>query len=1022
MSIQRPLVFILSALIFGMSGTALVSEELDYHVDDSRLKVVRLDSAETESFISLCADTAGRLFVGAREELYRYEPDGQGGFKPRVTLYRFPDHSWVYDVEVRGEDVYAVTTTALYILRGAVRRHENLVPERLVWGIPLGHVHQCFHALEWGPEGDLYVSTGDPIPRYGDIERPDHWAYWTYFCQPEGTRIPYHGVGCVFRCRPDGSRFQLVTEGNRNSCGLAFNRDFDLFTNDNDHESMPSEYVPARLIHAAPRSHFLWPRGWMLENQPDRADILETLYPGMKRSVPVHMTYYDSPFLPGEYRNNLFVARWGIRTVTRYELRRQGATIKSDEEKSLLLGQNLARPLGVCVGPRGRVYVTICYMAHNEGSPVYRSDLVMLTRADAPAGADYEPYEASTASAARLWEELSTEDWKRRHRAHVELQRRGGALLEDAVGRLGAAEKSSRAFIHLLWLAASSGTRRANESLIALAADSDVDVRTQAIRALGEFDGPRGVFARALSDPEPRVQHAATVAFHELGGPFPEGLVQRSARSPDSFIRQAATRLLARYASVAELRELCESKDTRTRMAGVLAAGFRLTMPPTHEPLDPALPLDPYRGEEPYVIPYADATVDLRDFGPAGMYLFATHWKLRKHELWEKELFALLQHMLDDSDELVRLQTANFLAPLNDSRSNPAVARVRKASAELRLADAPIGQVNKIWVAGPFADKGESFDRVHDPEKGPVDLGATYSDSGREIDWTQMGRTAHFDFLKNDHLMRFGSLDDSSIYAFLRLESARRQRIFLLVGSGDGFKLWHNGSQVFEIRVDRGVLPFQDVVSLELDAGGNDLLFRVQNNTGSTGLFLHTRALHKTVVTLPEKVSLSALAERIRSGAEGEVELDPEFFETDWNKAVARGDLEEGRKLFESLACNRCHAVSPEAATTGGPSLVDAKKRFTVPYLVESVLSPNKQVSPIFRGLLVLTVDGDAVPGLILNETSDEIEMLLRDGMRKKIAKSNILERRQLETSPMPAGLGKTPEELMHLLAYLTSQ
>jgi putative heme-binding domain-containing protein len=771
------------------------------------------------------------------------------------------------------------------------------------------------------------------------------------------------------------------------------------------------------LLHVSPHAHFLWPRGWMLEKQPDRLDILDTIFPGMKRAVPVHMEVYDEPFLPEEYRNNLLVARWGIRTVTRYALRREGATIKSDEEKTLLAGRDLARPLGVCVGPQGRVFVTICYMAHNDGSPVYRSDVVMVTRADARAGADNKLYDAPAATEDLLWSELSTDSWGRRHRAHTEIQRRGGALLDEALERLAKTDPKDSAFVQLLWLAASSGTRRATEALKNLATHSEPDVRTQSIRALSNFDGPRGVFKRALSDSEPRVQHAATVAFYNLDGPVPEELVTRSAVSDESHIRQAATMLLAKRSSVSEFQRLCSSEDRAIRMAGVLAAGFRLTMPPVHEPLDSALPLDAYSGEEPYVIGYADATIDLRDFGPAGMFRVADHWKMREHEKWEEALFALLLHMLEDPDELIRLHVANFLAALRDPRSDSAVEAVRKTFQETRLADAPIVSVDSVWLAGPFVDHGKGFQHVHAPEVGPVDLGSTYEDGGRTVSWKRMNRTALFDFVQE-----IGPVNDASVYGFFRIETSRRQRALLLVGSDDGFKLWHNGEPVHEVLVARGALPFQDVVSLELQAGSNDMLVRVQNNSGGFGMYLHYRALDKIVVTLPEKVSLAALAERLSSGADGEVTVDPKFFETDWNVAVKAGKKEEGRKLFESLACNRCHAVRADSATTGGPSLADAKKRFTVPYLVESVLFPNKTISPVFRGTLIVTAAGDAHAGLVLGETAEEVDFLFCDGMRRKIPTNTILERKVLDSSPMPQGLVKSPEELANLLAFILSE
>jgi len=241
---------------------------LDYHMVDPALKVELIDSNAGDSLLAIRADTKGRLFVGGREKLYVYEPTASGGYAPPRPLLEFPGQSWIYDVEIRGNDLYVLTMSALYLVPDGVTKRENLQLKKLVWGVPHGHVHQCFHALAWGPEGDLYISMGDPLWYYGDFQRPDHWGYWHFAVQPEGTTVPYHGVGGVFRCRPDGSQFQVVARGMRNPCGLAFDKDWNLLSNDNDHESLAANYVPGRLLHVTPHAYFSWPRGWMAEKNP----------------------------------------------------------------------------------------------------------------------------------------------------------------------------------------------------------------------------------------------------------------------------------------------------------------------------------------------------------------------------------------------------------------------------------------------------------------------------------------------------------------------------------------------------------------------------------------------------------------------------------------------------------------------------------------------------------------------------------------------------------------------------------
>ena len=338
--------------LFSLAGSAADAASPKYRLVDSDLKLVHIDSSPDESFLSIRADSMGRLFVGGREALFVYEPDDNGGYHPRQELYRFPNHSWVYDIEIRGNDVYALTLSALYLFEGAVTKREGLTPRRLVWGPPDWHVHQAFHGLAWGPEGDLYISMGDLLVFYGDFARPDHWGHWTMFSQPAGTKTPYTGVGGVFRCKPDGSQLRVVAGGTRNSCGLVFDSHWNLFCNDNDHEGLPTEYVPGRLIHVTPHADFGWPRGWMPHMTPDRADLLETIVPDMGRAVPVGQTYYDEDFLAAKYRNNLLVARWGTRSITRYPLERRGASFSADEH-TLLEGFDTTRPVGVAVGRGG---------------------------------------------------------------------------------------------------------------------------------------------------------------------------------------------------------------------------------------------------------------------------------------------------------------------------------------------------------------------------------------------------------------------------------------------------------------------------------------------------------------------------------------------------------------------------------------------------------------------------------------------------------------------------------------------
>lgn len=71
----------------------------------------------------------------------------------------------------------------------------------------------------------------------------------------------------------------------------------------------------------------------------------------------------------------------------------------------------------------------------------------------------------------------------------------------------------------------------------------------------------------------------------------------------------------------------------------------------------------------------------------------------------------------------------------------------------------------------------------------------------------------------------------------------------------------------------------------------------------------------------------------------------------------APGNAENGRKLFQTLACNSCHAVPGMGASIIGPALdnIGAEASTMRPgytagqYLVESILAPNAFITPGYQ-------------------------------------------------------------------------
>jgi hypothetical protein len=597
----------------------------------------------------------------------------------------------------------------------------------------------------------------------------------------------------------------------------------------------------------APRANFFWPRGWIAGMSPERSDLLEIVNGGMGREAPVGQAYYDEPWLGPAYRDSTLVARWGQRRLDGFALAPRGASFQA-REFPLLVGDEVSRPVGVGVGRGGRVFAALSYMAGNEWSPKYPSELVMITRADDQAPYLFEPYDAPSADAARLWRELSHASWHRRQAAHVEILRRGGTLLVEAIARLLTADQRDPAMFHLPWLAAASRRPEAREALVSLAAHGDPMLRTQALRALGEFrdlHAEPSLFAAALNDAHAPAQHAAIVALAGSAEPLPAALFDGPAVSTDTYLRQASAFLLADRGTASDLDQLLGSTDARQRLAGVLAVGFRLTIPPAIGSLPESLPLKYESGNALFLIPYADATVDIRQLGRVGSFTVAERWKALPHSAEESRLFELLAARLSDPDDRVGTQAGYFLSLLDDALTNARVAEAARTRLLRRFSMAPAIAVAKCWRLGPCDDGERGLDTVHPPEQGAIDLSAPVAAGGRKLTWHP-----------EDASQGFAGADSggaASSYLYFRLQTLAPQQVLLNLKTIAGTRSWHNG---------RPVLGSSPLV-LTLEPGSNDVLVRFSHAAQPSSLEIELKCLGRVEVTLPEKLGLASLAERL---------------------------------------------------------------------------------------------------------------------------------------------------------------
>ncbi len=1000
------------------STTTKEADLSDYDLPDERLSLSLIDSSPDDSYLAVKCDSQNQLFVGGRRKLFVLKPNDNGTWKPRELVYEFPEHTWVYDIEFRGDDVFVSTVSAIYRLPGARTSTKDIKPVRLLYGIPRGHTHQCFHALAWGPNGKLFFTFGDPSWYYGDFTRPDHWAHWTFIYGPEEKQQKYNGVGAAMSINPDGTELEGYTRGLRNSCGLCFDSSWNLFTNDNDHEQFPAIYSPGRLLHIVQHAYFAWPNGWLRSKAPGRMDLLETINEDLGRYVPVLQAYYNDAGLPEEYRNSLMVTRWGKRTVSWHPLTKFGATFHG-EEKDLLVCQNLARPVGICVGNNGNVFVAVSHMAQNEGSPTYRSDLLMIEPKDSTQSAP--PVDLTKASTEQLFDNLGLTSHKRSMESFVELTTRN--LGQQRFPTITAANDS-----YLLPLLVKQGGTKMVESINANLNSLNSATQIAALKAIEHFPSPEfsaSLVLPLVESPNPEVQHAALQALLSLetglGGTALERIVVSAASTDDTFVRHATAMMVSRHASQEQIKTWTGSANKNVRLVTTIGLGYRTCLIPETAALPDEMQVQPHRNEDAFTVELVDKKVDLRTIGTNGNYTIADRWPFIKDSAESKFGFETLMSRLDDSAQSVKDTAGHFLGLLRDQRSESKLDGIRSAAEKLQLEVAQSRDIYEVWLIGPMGDGDAGFQTKRDFENRPIDLAATITDGGREYQWkkqqrNEQGYGSYIDFVKV-----YGEMDNSSVYAYFRLQASKPVPAQLMLGPDDSVKVFLNGDEVFSKEAMRSAQQYEDNVTVDLTAGANDFLVRFHNVEGRSGSYLNYRAIGKTHLTLPEKPEGMSLPQRLASAARNGNAVPKELLKVDWDERIKTADPVRGKRLFagEALGCAKCHSASADDNVTGGPSLAESGKRFTLAYLVESILLPNQQVSPAFKSSLILDNDGNVVNGLVIEETKDSVTVMKPDTTRVTIAKESIDQKKESNVSAMPAGLVKTVDEVADVVAYL---
>jgi len=163
-------------------------------------------------------------------------------------------------------------------------------------------------------------------------------------------------------------------------------------------------------------------------------------------------------------------------------------------------------------------------------------------------------------------------------------------------------------------------------------------------------------------------------------------------------------------------------------------------------------------------------------------------------------------------------------------------AEVHQQIAEARkTAKALEGYIGRWLLAGPFEANGKDGTALFDVAFGPENI-------GEKVEWhpIAIGADPEHPWLVDFKVPM--PRDNAVVYVKANIISDKAQPILLLLNSDDGVKAWLNGKLVHANNANRPAYVDPDKVPAALNAGPNQLLLKITQNSGGWGAAARLRA------------------------------------------------------------------------------------------------------------------------------------------------------------------------------------
>ncbi len=851
------------------------------------------------------------------------------------------------------------------------------------------HDHSV-HAFVVGPDGRWYFN-------FGNTGRTIHDKHGKPVVDRLGNVVndsgrPYR-QGMVFRCKPDGTDFEVLGHNFRNNYEVAVDSFGSLWQSDNDDDGNQS--VRINFVMEYGNYGYVDERsgaGWRVDrtnlepeirlrhwHQNDPGVVPNLLQTG--GGSPTGICVYEGSLLPERFRGGMIHCDAGPNVVRAYPVTPSGAGYEARiEPVADGSADRWFRPSDVCVAPDGSLVVADWHDPGVGGHGMGDVEKGRIYRIATP-GSKWSVPKHDFASVAGCVAALASPNLCTRATALERLARQPDAAataLDDAFAKATEPRHKAR----LAW-AAGMLPGRAEAWIARLAADADESLRIVAVRLCRRVEGDvLGLVERLTEDASPAVRREAALALKGVAG-------ERADRAWAAL----ATRHTAgdRW----ELEALGIGADGAAGLAGESQWDGRLAAwlaevgegwkaPAGREivwrsraAVTPKL-LCEIIGDPATSTNESLACLRALDFQDRAAVATAVRDLVARAAFDEERAAVVLP-------ELVLRLDADA-----DAAADPAVAR--------RIADA----ADRVAGTPAFVDLARRF-RLTDQTETLVKLAATPGTN----DALAVNAAAA--------AVELGGAD--ALTATITGADEPAARLLEVLGiRGD-----KPAVAVLEATIRDQAAPQQRrsaaIRGLARSKHGAERVVALAKAGEISGPLVETAAA--AISACPWGDVRSSAAEVLPlPKARGGSSLPPVA-----DLVKRKGDATAGRVVFAGTGtCAKCHVVNGEGKAVG-PDLSGIGAKLSPVALYESILAPSAAISHAYETWTAITEDGRSFSGLLVSQTDDGMVIRGADGVDVTLATDDVEELVRQPVSLMPSDLATvlTEQELVDLVAWLTT-